>query len=1038
MRCQVLGSLRVEGSDGTEIVVSGEAQRRLIGVLCLHANTPVRSSVLEECLGISAGAVRTSISRLRNLVGSDTLVTTGGYRLQTSVDVAEFESALTEAMGMRPERALDRFVEALALWRGPAFDEFAHEPWAIVESHRLSELHASAVETTAALLIGRGQTGRALAQLEPLVAEHPYRDHPRTLVMLAFSSAGCQTEALRSFQAYRKLLLNDVGVEPSPAMFELDRAIAGGHVDPTPWLERSGLAFQKHPAALPGEPQRKRARNLPVPLTSFVGRATELDVLAELCSVHRLVTITGPGGIGKTRLAMRVCESLSEVHPRGAVWVELGMLTDPSEVDECVARAVGIPVGVDPVGQLVRHFDGSDGLLLVLDNAEHVVGAVADHVSQLIRRCPALRVLVTSRRALGRSGEAIYRVPPMSRPASAARSAKGTPPSDAVDLFVSRAYAVHRGLRLDDQAMAHIHTICDMLDGLPLAIELAAARTRLLPLAAVAGEIADIDRWPDLPTGSTTPRHATLSASIQWSINLIDDHDRRLLTALAVFRTPLSIEAAVAVAPEGMPPDTVRASLGRLVDASLLRLGEANDRFDMLRSVRGFVEGNDQDAELAKARERHAGYYARWCLAVGAGRHGIEHGSMVGEMPEVVAAAQWARQHRPDLAFDICIGLAPIRITLGYNAELSVTWTWLLGFDEHARSEPRWAIAVAALMSWATTSRLDTAHVAIDVASRLPPYAHQARAWLERGRAMVPAYEGRFGPIVAYTERIHAHHAELEESIYAGFASYMLALAGREGESDRQLDRLRRLTRHHRTSFSVDSVGNGYAAGIVNDIVRGDLKTAAGRGICPVPRDAAFSMTSAAALAEVAVLRNDHSTMDRALSWSSLGTLPTLDYMNTFIAACVALLDDDIELAADLADDFAEQAVVVPVSFVHSWPLMNAALLAAGRRAEARAHTASAVALHEHMDPAPYLEAAVLLSRAQIQNHDGDSGLQFTAVRLLTLATDHGFLLRAIDARELLARDAGRFGVTETVHDLTNEAETSRRRHDYRHRLVRR
>ena len=258
--CKVLGAIRAVDADGRELTLVSEPQRRLLAILCLHAGGVVRSAVLEEHLGLSAGALRTSISRLRRVLGPDVLVTgPAGYELRADIDVVAFERSVGEAADSDAAQARLALERARSLWRGAPYDEFAHEPWAEVEVRRLSDLHADAMEELVVLLLDAGDDTAAMAVLAPLIDEHPYRDRPRGLLMRALSQAGRTTEALRQFQTYRCLLRDDIGTEPSAALVELDRAIVA---------DRDLLAFRdERPSGVvaPGSARTGRRRRSAIP-----------------------------------------------------------------------------------------------------------------------------------------------------------------------------------------------------------------------------------------------------------------------------------------------------------------------------------------------------------------------------------------------------------------------------------------------------------------------------------------------------------------------------------------------------------------------------------------------------------------------------------------------------------------------------------------------------------------------------------------------------------------------------------------------------
>ena len=999
MELRVLGPLRVLGEGGRRIRIASSAQRRLLSRLAVDAGSIVRTAVLEDDLGLTPNALRTSISRLRLVIGADHLLTSPpGYELVPArIDAAEFETHLARARAAPAVDARSAIESALELWSGDAFADDAHEPWAEAEAARLTELHAGAVEDLVALLLDAGETSLALATLEPHLATHPFRDRPQLLHLRGLVDAGRRIDALRAYQAHRRRLVEEIGTEPSPELVALDRAIAsGGPLEWSGWTKRG--------------PTDRRAPALPTPLSSFIGRRNELAAVAPLLRAHRLVTLTGGGGCGKTRLALELAASCAATHPGGAWWIELSQLVDAAHLADQVALAAGIApwAGGDVVSALGARIGGHGPALVVLDNAEHVIGPVAALVEQLITSTPDVHVLATSREPLGLAGEMVWRVPPLSAAGPAAERGD-LEASDSARLFFERARAARPGLVIGEVDVAHVVAICDGLDGLPLALELAAAQARTLPLDRVASGVDDALRWLSRATHSPLARHQTLHASIAWSVDLIGAAERSVLTRLATFRGWCTLDAAVAVGGgDDLSPDDVVAALSRLVDSSLLQLDDTSGRYRMLSTVRQFcLQRARGTPEVDRALAAHAAYLARWCTEVGDGQHGIERGPFLREMPDVVAAMEWAREHAPLDALRMCAGLASVRSALGHLGALGDTWAWLMAFDRDGEYAAEWATAVAALLSSATGLLADTTGIVDAVIDRLPSDRRRARGWLTRGAAMVPAYRGDLAPISAYADEIVAAEDDMESSIYVGFCAYMLALCGRLDECDRRVDQLRRVTRRRQARFCVDTVGNGFAANVLASMTRGDLRAAARHAVGPVPDDPAFSMTAAAAIGQVGVVARDPMLLQVAVDWARRGTIPVLRFLPTLIDFFRALLERDVDKAADLAEQYWEEAVVVPVSRVQPLPLLTGALLAAARTDSVRAMTDETADLVATMGTVPLLHAALHQSRGLLALDEGDPDAVATHARdLLDLATVSGFRLQIIDALELLATTA--------------------------------
>lgn len=1028
----LLGSLTVSRR-GAVISIPSGPQRRLLSMLALHAGDVVRSSVLEDQAGLSSGALRTSISRLRRVVGTDALETaTSGYRLRAAVDLVAFERMVGVAPELSDAQARTVLTDAVALWRGDPMAEFHGESWTEVPIRRLAEQFATALEDLALLQLDAGETTAAVATVGRVVEREPFRERPRALLIRALAEDGRPTEALRAFQSYRALLRDEIGIAPSAALVELDRSIASSVGNTVTAFGTIHPAWVRERRATP-RTSEPRHHLPPVPVSSFVGRSNDVATVLGLVTVERLVTLTGAGGCGKTRLAIAVAGADAERRGRPARWVELGVVSTPSHVVEHVAAALGLTLRhhIDAVRQMADHVADAPSTLLVLDNAEHVIAPVAELLSELLQHCPSLRVLVTSRGALGIAGERVWRVPSLSTPPP------GTPVDadvlmsyDAVRLFLDRARSARPDLASDRDALAHMASICTGVDGLPLAVELAAARTRTHPVAQVAAGINDAVRWQTDLHRAPLARHATLHASIQWSVDLVEPLARAVLIRLSVFETSFSFEAGVAVGRVGEPPDLVADAISTLVDAHLLQLDGSTDRLRMLRTVRRFCALRpDGGSDIDGARARHARYFTTYCQHVGEGRHGIERGPFIREMPDIVAAMEWAREHEPSLMFRICSGLASVRTALGSHGNIADTWRWLLSLDRGPTSgetwRREWATAVAAHMAAATAHSIDVNRVVDEIHSLLPGTAHRERGWAGRGAAMRPAYQGHVGPILAYADDVRARHDDLEYSVYGGFAAYMSAMMGRLEEAERHVVELERLSRRHTASFSVDTVGNGVAAAIVIDLIRGNLSKAASRADAPVPDDASFSMTAAAALAHVALVAGNRDTLARAVEWSRQPTIPLLRFLPTFIELVKRRFSGNLEHAADLAEQMWEEAEIVPVSRVHPLPVLTAALVDARRLTFAREMTERAASLVGGMDAAPLLSACVLASRALLDLDAGDIPTAAVSLReLLDISTTNGLVQMTIDALNHVANASGDGQVATTLRSMARPGAT--------------
>jgi predicted ATPase/DNA-binding SARP family transcriptional activator len=616
LRVDLLGPLELRGAGGAPVVPKGGKQRLLLAALVLHAPRPVAAERLAETLwgdeppADPAAALRNQLSRLRALLaaaGADGGVLhrePAGYRL--AVEAAAVDSRRLEDLSARagevsaPERRLALLDEALALWRGEPFGELAELPPFLAETARLRELHLALRERRIECLLALGRGAEAAAELPPLVDADPLRERPRALAMQALFQAGRRQEALAVFQDYRRRLSEELGLDPSPALRALHEEV---------------LRRGEPEAAADGAAAGCR---IPAPLTRLVGRGEEKAGLHRLLRSMRLVTLTGPGGSGKTRLAQEVAREVREEAAVEVAWVALDAVGDPRLVAEEVASALGLREhpGRAPADVLADALEARPRLL-VLDNCEHLVAACAELAGRLLAACPRLVVLATSREPLAVAGETAWPLSPLPvPPPSSAAGGDGLEAlagSAAVQLFVERAAAVLPGFVLDADNAASVAGICRKLEGLPLALELAAARVRVLS----PGEIdRRLESGFDLLSGGARaqPRHQTLRAAIDWSVQLLAGGEHRLLARLAVFAGGFDLAAAEAVCGEdGDGAADVLDLLSGLVDKSLVvagRDGEAT-RYRLLDTVRAHAgEMLAAAGETAALRRRHAEWFA--------------------------------------------------------------------------------------------------------------------------------------------------------------------------------------------------------------------------------------------------------------------------------------------------------------------------------------------------------------------------------------------------------------------------------------------
>jgi predicted ATPase/DNA-binding SARP family transcriptional activator len=620
MRFGILGPTQVRRSDGREVTVGGPRLRTLLALLLVDPGKVVTAGRLIDGLyggnppSDAANALQSQVSRLRHLLrdedrpGPPVELHPAGYRLAVEadeVDAHRFERLAAEgrrALGAGDQpRAATLLREALDLWRGPALADAGEVPFARAQAVRLEELRVGAVEDRVEAELALGGHPTLVAELEQLVATYPLRERLRGQLMRALYADGRPAEALTVFEEARRTLAEELGADPSAELAAVHLAVL--RADPS-----LAASAEREAVSRPG---------LPAQLTSFVGRAEEVRRVGKLLGEARLVTLTGPGGAGKTRLAIEAAGR----EPGDVCFVELAPVTEGADVVLATLGALGLrdagllsPPGPgrggpppDSTGRLVAAL-ADRRMLLVLDNCEHVVEAAARLTHRLLSACPMLRILATSREPLGITGETLWPVPPLALPPPGATPAEplGYP---AVRLFADRAAAVRPDFAVDAANADAVLRICRTLDGLPLAIELAAARLRSLSLAEVAGGLDDRFRLLSRGDRTAQPRHQTLRAVVEWSWDLLDDAERALARRLAVFVGGASREAAERVC--GLPAAEVAELLASLADRSLVEAaGEDARRYRMLDTVRAFcAERLAEAGEQERLRLAHAAYF---------------------------------------------------------------------------------------------------------------------------------------------------------------------------------------------------------------------------------------------------------------------------------------------------------------------------------------------------------------------------------------------------------------------------------------------
>ena len=528
-----------------------------------------------------------------------------------SIDSEEFQAAAAEARRFASPSA---YQAAIELYAGDLLPEDRYEEWSIGRREELRSAYVSLLTGLAQLYESGGELGQAIETLRLVAATDPLHEEAHVGLMRLYALSGQRHQALRQYDQLREALRQELDAEPTDATQRLYKEIKSG---------RFLLANQPPNTRHLTPDARHPLHNLPAQLTTFIGREREMAEIKRLLSGTRLLTLTGPGGSGKTRLALEVALTIVDDYPDGVWLAELAALSDPESVPPTVASSLGVreESGRSLMDTLVESLR-SKKLLLALDNCEHLVGACAQLAESLLRACPRLRVFATSRESLGILGETASLVPPLSLPdptrlpAPDADLADALMQYEAVRLFMDRASAVKPGLRLSDHNAMAIARICHRLDGIPLAIELAAARIKMLTAEQIAERLDH--SFQLLASGSRTAllRHQTLNAAIEWSYNLLSQDERNLFRRLSAFAGEFRLEAVEAICSgQELEADEALDLLSHLVDKSLVvvledaQVGEASYR--LLETVRQYAAQRlaESGEEEEQARRSHAQYY---------------------------------------------------------------------------------------------------------------------------------------------------------------------------------------------------------------------------------------------------------------------------------------------------------------------------------------------------------------------------------------------------------------------------------------------
>ncbi|WP_344577840.1 BTAD domain-containing putative transcriptional regulator [Nonomuraea roseoviolacea] len=740
MKVALLGPFEVRNHDGALVEVPGARLRALLAALALEPGRVVTRGRLvdwiwgEQPPADEANALQALVSRLRRALPDGVIeADSGGYRLAAApdaVDVHRFEQLVGQARAAEPAARADLLRSALALWRGPAMADIALQGSDAFDAAvtRLDDLHLAALgdRVDADIRLGRGS--ELISELTELVATHPLREGFVAALMRALAEAGRGNEALTLYQRTRERLADELGADPSAELSALHTALLRGEL---------------------GERADTRRTNLRAALTSFVGKDDDIAAVAVLAVGHRLVTLTGPGGSGKTRLATETARTMLTELPDGAWLVELASVRAGSELAQAALTAIGLrdqallggARGGEPMERLITALRDRT-MLLVLDNCEHVIEEAAAFADRLLGECRTLRILATSREPLGIIGEVLWAVEPLALPAAGAAPAEAGS-SPAVRLLRDRAELVRKDIGADPDTLAAMTRICRALDGIPLAIELAAARLRTMSVDQLARRLDD--RFRLLTSGSRTAlaHHKTLRAVVDWSWDLLSEAERGVLRRLSVFSGGASLEAAERVCGDETAGEQVFDVLTALAEKSLLIAdGQGAPRYRMLNTIREYAAHRLAEAgESETTRRAHLAYFTE--LAEQAEPHlrraeqlswlatlEAEHDNITAALRGAIAEAQ-----------------APEAMRLVAAAG----WFWYLG--GHRAEGAELSIAAASLPGEVPDDVRAMAYLVVTIflTSGIGGDQYQAREWIEQAHRLARTSESRH-PLLGFVE----------------------------------------------------------------------------------------------------------------------------------------------------------------------------------------------------------------------------------------------------------------------------------------------
>ncbi|QFY05782.1 AAA family ATPase [Nonomuraea phyllanthi] len=807
MHFGVLGQVQVWTADGRPVAVPETKVRAVLADLLVHQGQVVSADRLIDDLwgddlpANPMSALQLKVSRLRHALeaaepGSGELVSSRppGYLLRVdaeAVDAGRFAiltSRARDTENLQVKTGL--LADALALWRGPPFADFADDDFVRSAVARLEEQRLSAVEDHAEVRLALGEHDLLVGELGDLVERHPLRERLRAIQMRALYRAGRQAEALASYGELRERLADELGLDPGPELVALHQAI----LEQSPALSGPALATQ----APTMETAAGNIGRMPAEVTSFVGRQHELAMGKALLARARLVTLIGAGGVGKTRLALRLAGEVEPGFRHGAWLIDLAPLQDEELLASTVAGTLGLgeQTTSTPLAHLCDYLADKQ-MLLVLDNCEHLIDACANLAATLLAHAADLRILATTRQPLDIEGESILPVPPLEVP-PAPVSLPAALASQAVQLFVDRVAAVCPSFTLTALNSDAVAAVCRRLDGIPLAMELAAVQARALPVETIR---ARLDHRFDLLARrrGVLPRHQTLRAAIEWSYEMCSAAERLLWARMSVFAGGCDLDAIEDVCTDGaITRETVYALVADLVDKSIILCQQNGIQpcYRLLETIREF--GQDllaSSGELAQVRARHWDHYRRLVLRASSELFG----------PRQVDWLIRLRREQPNLRTALEYSLSAPgqeRAALESATTLHFVWIhtgalregshWLERALElnpettHARAAALGAHANLLLMLGDISAALEMARKSRVLAEQLDD--PQVRAWADLCSGTALMYSGDLPAALHLLQQALAEHRRLGDPLALHLTLRHLSLAASAADDPRAVD----------------------------------------------------------------------------------------------------------------------------------------------------------------------------------------------------------------------------------------------------------